>query len=74
MFAIIGGEIATIAAAESDSPAKAVARTTKLLAVRVGDLLHHLGAADRDGGKISELKIYALGETPTSLPNLETLK
>ncbi len=35
MFAIIGGEIATIAAAESDSPAKAVARTTQLLAVRV---------------------------------------
>ena len=35
MFAIIGGEIATIAAAESDSPSKAVARTTQLLAVRV---------------------------------------
>ena len=35
MFAIIGGEIATIAAAESDSPAKAVARTTQLLAVRI---------------------------------------
>jgi len=35
MFAIIGGEIATIAAAESDSPSKAVARTTQLLAVRI---------------------------------------
>jgi GABA permease len=35
MFAIIGGEIATIAAAESDSPARAVARTTQLLAVRI---------------------------------------
>lgn len=35
MFAIIGGEIATIAAAESDQPSKAVARTTQLLAVRI---------------------------------------
>lgn len=35
MFAIIGGEIATIAAAESETPARAVARTTQLLAVRV---------------------------------------
>jgi GABA permease len=35
MFAIIGGEIATIAAAESDSPSRAVARTTQLLAVRI---------------------------------------
>jgi GABA permease len=35
MFAIIGGEIATIAAAESDQPSKAVARTTQMLAVRI---------------------------------------
>lgn len=35
MFAIIGGEIATIAAGESDQPSKAVARTTQLLAVRI---------------------------------------
>jgi GABA permease len=35
MFAIIGGEIATIAAAESDQPSRAVARTTQMLAVRI---------------------------------------